>query len=217
MMIAKTKKAKAKKLYSRTCTQEYELNRSNKFHICEKEFDEYDNEDNKDMSKIKDIRYYSGDYRGPAHIKCSSKYQKELEIPICFHNGSGYDYHFIIKELAKEVDGWECIGDNSEKYITFKAIFNGKKEAYKLKFIDTFRFTFGSLKNLLDNLTELNKCKNWDRECNDYKRKNNVLVYHYKKCNKKPCNSIDKLIERCQNIQIEIYRNNRNIQCVIMI
>ena len=86
-----------------------------------------------------------------------------------------------------------------------------------MKFIDTFRFTFGSLKKLLDNLTELNKCKNWDSEYNDYKRKNNVLVYHYKKCNKKPCNSIDKLIERCQNIQIEIYRNNRNIQCVIMI
>ena len=71
-----------------------------------------------------------------------------------------YLFVFIMKELAKEVDGLERIGDNSEKYITFKAIFNGKKETYKLKFIDTFRFTFGSLKNLLDNLTELNKCKN---------------------------------------------------------
>ena len=48
-------------------------------------------------------------------------------------NGSGHDYHFIIKELAKEVDGLECIGGKSEKYITFKAVFNGNKETYKLK------------------------------------------------------------------------------------
>ena len=157
MMVGKTKKAKTKKLSS---FQDYEFNRSNKCHMCEEEFDEYDNEPKLNKRKIKDFCYYSGDYRGLAHIKCSSMYQEELEIPIVFHNGSGYDYHFIIKELAKEVDGLECIGDNSERYITFKAIFNRKKEAYKLKFIDTFRFTFGSLKNLLDNLTELNKCKN---------------------------------------------------------
>ena len=27
------------------------------------------------------------------------------EIPAAFHNGSNYDYHFIIKELAKEFEG----------------------------------------------------------------------------------------------------------------
>ena len=52
---------------------------------------------------------------------------------LCCLNGSGYDYHFIIKELAKKVDRLECTGENSEKYITFKAIFNGNKETYKLK------------------------------------------------------------------------------------
>ena len=32
------------------------------------------------------------------------------EIPIVFHNGSTYDYHFIIKELAKECEGqFECL------------------------------------------------------------------------------------------------------------
>ena len=37
-----------------------------------------------------------------------------------FHNGSTYDYHFIIKELAKEVEGnFECLGENTEKHITF--------------------------------------------------------------------------------------------------
>ena len=38
------------------------------------------------------------------------------------HNGSSYDYHFIIKYLAREFYGhFECLGENAEKYITFSA------------------------------------------------------------------------------------------------
>ena len=41
-------------------------------------------------------------------------------IPVVFHNGSTYVYHFIIKELAEEFEGpFECLGENTEKYITF--------------------------------------------------------------------------------------------------
>ena len=37
-----------------------------------------------------------------------------------FHNGSTYDYDFTIKMLAKEFeDQFECLGENTEKYITF--------------------------------------------------------------------------------------------------
>ena len=37
-----------------------------------------------------------------------------------FHNGSTYDYHFIIKELAEKSEGeFECLGENTEKYIHF--------------------------------------------------------------------------------------------------
>ena len=37
-----------------------------------------------------------------------------------FHNGSTYDYHFIIKELAEEFEGeFECFGENTEKSVTF--------------------------------------------------------------------------------------------------
>ena len=36
------------------------------------------------------------------------------------HNGPTYDYYFIIEELAKEFEGQsECLGENTEKYITF--------------------------------------------------------------------------------------------------
>ena len=42
------------------------------------------------------------------------------EILLVFHNGSNYDYHFIIKELANESEGrFECLGENTEKYKTF--------------------------------------------------------------------------------------------------
>ena len=32
------------------------------------------------------------------------------------HNGSTYDYHFVIKVLAEEFEGeFECLGENTEK------------------------------------------------------------------------------------------------------
>ena len=42
------------------------------------------------------------------------------KIFILFHNGSNYDYHFIIKQLAEEFQKqFTCLGENTEKYITF--------------------------------------------------------------------------------------------------
>ena len=85
----------------------------------------------------------------------ATKYQK---IPVVFHNGSKYDYHFIIKQLAREFKGnFECLGENTEKYITFsvpikKEHDNGKTTSYKLKFINSYRFMNVSLSILVDNL-----------------------------------------------------------------
>ena len=85
-----------------------------------------------------------------------------------FHNGSTYDYHFIIKELAKEFEGnFECLGENTEKYITFSVPIKKKIEnkdleiTCKIKFIDSYRFMSSSLSKLVDNLSEgihNNKC-----------------------------------------------------------
>ena len=39
------------------------------------------------------------------------------QIPVVFHNGSNYDYHFMIKELANEFHRqFERLGKNTEKY-----------------------------------------------------------------------------------------------------
>ena len=75
----------------------------------------------KKYRKVRDHCHYTGEYRGAAHsIACNSKYSVPKIIPIVFHNGSNYDYHFIIKKLAelfkKQVTG---LRENTEKYITF--------------------------------------------------------------------------------------------------
>ena len=50
-----------------------------------------------------------------------------------FHNGSTYDYHFVIKKLVKEFEGeFECLGENTEKYITFSVLL--KKKAMEKSF-----------------------------------------------------------------------------------
>ena len=68
------------------------------------------------------VRYhchYTGKYRR-AHDICNLRYKKPKEIPVVFHNGSTYDYHFIIKQLSKQSDGqFECLRENTKMYITF--------------------------------------------------------------------------------------------------
>ena len=110
--------------------------------------------------KVRDHCHYTGKYRGAPHKICNLMYNTPREIPVIFHNGSSYDYHFIIKGLAEDFDGdFECLGENKEKYITFSVPI--KKESnedgtiiYRIKFIDSFRFMSTSLSNLVDNLSE---------------------------------------------------------------
>ena len=162
-------------------TKKKEKNYNNKkvCYICKKEFDKSD----KKHYKVRDHCHYTGKYRGAAHNICNLRYKIPKEIPIVFHNGSTYDYHFIIKELVKEFEGnfngstydyhfiikelvkefegnFECLGENTEKYITFSVPIKKKIEnkdieiTYKIKFIDSFRFMATSLSKLVDNLTE---------------------------------------------------------------
>ena len=94
--------------------------RSNKCDICNKKFI-YDKEDKKyhEYYKVRDHCHYAGKYRGAAHSMWNLQYKVPKEIPVVFYNGSKYDYHFIINELAKGINGIRCLGDDTEKYITF--------------------------------------------------------------------------------------------------
>ena len=65
-----------------------------------------------------------------------------------------------MKELPRKFEGqFECLRENTEKYITFslpvkKKLDNDKTITYKLKFIDSFRFMSNLLSSLVDNLSE---------------------------------------------------------------
>ena len=57
-------------------------------------------------------------YKKAAYVIQSIAYLKK--IPLVFHNGSNYDYHFIIKKSAEESKKQlTCLGKNTEKYIIF--------------------------------------------------------------------------------------------------
>ena len=136
---------------------------SNRRQICkEKFFQDTENKKYHHYKKLIDHCHYTGKYRGAAHSICNLKYKAPKEILVLFHNGSKYDYHFIINELAKGIDGITCIDDDTEKYITFtipikKENKDGNLITLKLKFIDSFRFMKRSLSDLVDNLSETNK------------------------------------------------------------
>ena len=136
-------------------------------HICEKEFC---TDNIKEMRKVRDHCHYTGKYRSAAHSKCNLNYKIVKEIPVLFHNGSVYDYHFIIKHLAREFEGnSECLGENTEKYISFtvpfKKVINDKEISteYRIRISDSCRFMKDSLSNLVDNLSEL-KIKEIDND-----------------------------------------------------
>ena len=98
-------------------------------------------------------------------IICNLRYKVPQEIPIVFHNRSTYDYYLIIKELVKEFEGnFECLGENTEMYITFSVPLKKKIENKDIeitltvitliKFIDSYRFISSSLSKLVDNLSK---------------------------------------------------------------
>ena len=57
---------------------------------------------NKNYWKVRVHYHYTVKYRGAPHSTCNLK---------VIHNGSNYEYHFIIKELANEFERiFECLG-----------------------------------------------------------------------------------------------------------
>ena len=50
----------------------------------------------------RDHCHYTGEYIGAVHSICNLKNSVPRKIHIVVHNGSNYDYHFIIKKFAEK-------------------------------------------------------------------------------------------------------------------
>ena len=159
--------------------------------------------------KVRDHCHFTGEYRGTAHSICNLKYSVPKKIPIAFHDGSNYDYHFIKKQFPEEFKTqFTCLGENTEKYITFivpvekevtRVDINGdevtKNISNILQFMDSTRFMASSLSNLVNNFAEeihKIKCK---YEHNDKKCESCRFKHKYRDCFLEYTNFKDDLIE----------------------
>ena len=108
-----------------------------KCHICEKEFQQNE-------QKVRDHCHYSGIFLGMAHTECNVKRTRQRRINIYCHNGSAFDFHFLIcgkleDERINYIDG---LPDSQERLRLLRL------NDYVFK--DTITF----LKNSLDSLVK---------------------------------------------------------------
>ena len=81
--------------------------------------------------KVTDHCHSTVKYRSAAPSICNLKFNVPDKIPIVFHSGSNYGYHFIIKELTNVFEGkFESLGENAERHKTFSVPIN-RKRSYK--------------------------------------------------------------------------------------
>ncbi|XP_025155226.1 uncharacterized protein LOC112588726 [Harpegnathos saltator] len=166
-------------------------------HVCEKSFAE-------DDARLRDHCHLTGRYRGPAYSNCNLNYQDSYCIPVAFHNLSGYDSHFIIKDIATMFEGSiTVLPITKEKYISFtKTVGNMTDSRNKwinclqLRFIDSYKFLCTSLDKLASFLDKdklkivLSEFSNLSDKDFDLLTRKGVFPYEYLDC-------VDKLQDQC--------------------
>ena len=127
--------------------EEEEFQEATECYICENIFEELTN-------KVREHNHLSGEYRGAACQSCNTKEGKTSKlIPVFFHNGSNYDFHFIIEELMKYEDDYnkvQLLSKNSENYISIDYGSNYKK----IRFLDSYRFMVKGLSDVAKSMVE---------------------------------------------------------------
>ena len=181
-------------------------------HICKNVFGK-----TKKHIKVPDHDHYTRKYRGAAQLICNLRYSTQIDIPVFLHNGTSYDFNLIINELAKEFRSeMRCIPLNTNKYMSFsipirKEIKEEQKEqkkkviTYNLKFIDSAKHVNSALSTLVNNLSEINKCK--CKEDKDKRIKIKIkkvnskekVITKCKTCNSKESQLVSELIKKFTN------------------
>ncbi|CAC5384025.1 unnamed protein product [Mytilus coruscus] len=126
--------------------EEDEFQEATECYICGKEFEE--------NNKVREHDHLSGKYRGAACQSCNTKEGKATKlIPVFFHNGSNYDFHFLIEELMKHEDEYnkvKLLSKNSENYISIDYGSYNRK----LRFLDSYRFMLKGLSDIAKSMDD---------------------------------------------------------------
>ena len=127
--------------------EEKKFQEATECYICKEKFKE-------ETNKVREHNHLSGAYRGAACQSCNTKEGKTTKlIPVFFHNGSNYDFHFLIEELMKYEDDYNKVkplSKNSEEYISIDYGSNYKK----LRFLDSYRFMLKSLSDIAKSMDD---------------------------------------------------------------
>lgn len=181
-------------------------------HICELRFK------SKDVI-VHDHDHFTGRFRGFAHQACNLNFKKQFMVPVVFHNLSGYDSHFLIKELAKR-GNLSVLPVNKERFISFTY---HHENGIKFRFIDSLRFMGASLDTLTSTLAKddfkilrLEFPDLCDESFNLLTRKG-VFPYDYidnlGKLSEEALPSIDQFFNKldCTNISEENYKHAQKV------
>ena len=97
---------------------------------------------------VRDHCHFTGAFRGAAHNHCNRQYRKTYNIPVFFHNLTGYDSHIVFENLAslKLKKAPTVIAKSLEKYVSIKV--------GPIEFKDSAQFLSSSLDKLAQNLKQ---------------------------------------------------------------
>jgi hypothetical protein len=141
-------------------------------YLCDKPF-------TVDDGSVRDHCHITGKYRGPAHNSCNLLARNPKFLPVFLHNLSGYDSHFLIRELGSVEAEITIIPNTTENVISFSIT---PKNGLEIRFVDSFRFMSSSLDSLAKNLTD-DKLVNVRNHFADYNldllKRKGVFCYDY--------------------------------------
>jgi len=123
-----------------TEAQETFFQHTNVCYMCEKDF-------STNIVKCRDHCHFTGKFLGAACQSCNLERRKPCDLKIFMHNGSRYDFHFIVKSLNGRTDvrNIRVLPYNGENFRTIS--FN------TFTFLDSLSFLQASLSQLADDLS----------------------------------------------------------------
>nr|CAI5832289.1 unnamed protein product [Callosobruchus analis] len=117
-------------------------------------------------SEIMIISVPLNSYRGAAHEGCNINFKDNHTIPVVLHNLSGYDAHFIIKNVDLGMNGRvDLLSITKERYIAFTK--NIHNSLVSFRSIDSLKFMNSSLDKLSSYLTEFPILKSEFPQCSE--------------------------------------------------